>query len=72
MEWISDNRARSERFKEILARADRRELMHMTKTIYLRKEEMTAQGKKIFLSDENAMARAEKVIFDEFEIVLDI
>ena len=72
MEWISDNRARSERFKEILARADRRELMHMTKTIYLRKEEMTAQGKKIFLSDENAMARAEKVIFDEFALVLDI
>ncbi len=72
MEWITDNRARSEHFKEILARADRCELMHLTKTIYLRKLEMNAQGKKIFLSDENTLSRAEKVLFDEFALVLDI
>ncbi len=72
MPWINESRARNEHFKNIFARADRVELMHLAKTIYLRKEEMTFQGKKIFLADENALARAEKVIFDEFSLVLDI
>ena len=72
MPWINESRARNEHFKSIFARADHVELMHLAKTIYLRREEMTAQGKKIFLADENALARAEKVIFDEFSLVLDI
>lgn len=70
--WIDDNRARSEHFKEVLSRADRLELLHMAKTIYFRKQEMALQGKRIFLSDENFLARAEKVLFDEFALVLDI
>lgn len=72
MEWIADTRSRNEHFKEILARADRLELMHLSKTIYQRKIEMSAQGKKIFLSDENALAKAEKILFEEFSMVLDI
>lgn len=72
MEWIEDNRARSEHFKEILSRADRRELLHMAKTIYLRKALLASHGKRIFISDENILARAEKALFDEFAFVLGI
>ena len=72
MDWINESRARNEHFKAIFSRADRVELMHLVKTIYLRKQEMQSQGKKVFLSDEHTLERAEKLLFDEITLVIDI
>ena len=72
IEWIEDNRARSEVYKRILASADRAKLLAMINLVYrtgLRREE---EGKKNYIADENSMRRAEKLINSEFSIVLGI
>ena len=72
LEWIEDNRARSEAYKKILSTADRTLLLSMIDSVYktgLRREE---EGKKNYIADENSMRRAEKLISTEFSLVLGI
>ena len=72
LEWIEDNRARSEMYKKILASADRAKLLAMINSVYrtgIRREE---EGKKNYIADENSMRRAEKLINSEFSLVLGI
>ena len=72
LEWIEDNRARSEAYKKILSTADRTLLLSMIDSVYktgLRREE---EGKKNYIADENSMRRAEKLINTEFALVLGI
>ena len=72
LEWIEDNRARSESYKKILSSADRATLLAMIETVYrtgLRREE---EGKKNYIADENIMKKAQKIISEEFSIVLGI
>ena len=72
IEWIEENRARSEAYKRILATADRVQLLAMIRLVYetgLRRE---AEGKKNFIADENVMRRAQKNISTEFSLVLGI
>ena len=72
LEWIEDNRARSEAYKKILSTADRTLLLSMIDSVYktgLRREE---EGKKNYIADENSMRRAEKLINTEFSLVLGI
>ena len=33
---------------------------------------MISQGKRLFQSDENTLMRIEKILYDEFSLVLDI
>ena len=72
IEWIEENRARSEMYKRILASADRTKLLSMIKLVYetgLRRE---AEGKKNYIADENIMKKAQKTINAEFSLVLGI
>ena len=72
IEWIEENRARSEAYKRILATADRVSLLAMIKLVRetgIRREE---EGKKNFIADENIMKKAEKNISTEFSLVLGI
>ena len=70
--WAKDSRSRSELFKRIMESGDRGGILAMIRTIYkagLRREE---EGKKNFISDENAMHKAEKLVYSEFSLVLGI
>ncbi len=72
LEWIEDNRARSEAYKKILATADRVKILCMIDSVYrtgIRREE---EGKKNYIADENSMKKAEKLINTEFSLVLGI
>lgn len=72
LEWIEDNRARSEAYKKILSTADRALMLSMIDSVYktgIRREE---EGKKNYIADENSMKRAEKLINTEFALVLGI
>ena len=72
LEWIEDNRARSEAYKKILSTADRALMLSMIDSVYktgIRREE---EGKKNYIADENSMRRAEKLINTEFALVLGI
>ena len=72
LEWVKDNRARSERFKKIIDSGDRAKIIAMIRSIYKTGLRRSEEGKKNYLSDENTMHRAEKLIASEFSIVLGI
>ena len=71
-EWVRDNRARSERFKNIMNSGDRAQIISMIHSIYKTGLRRGEEGKKNFLVDENAMHKAEKILYSEFSIVLGI
>ena len=71
-EWISDNRARSERFKAIVESGSHEEIIAMIKAICLTGARRAEEGKKNYLSDEAAMKKAEHVLYSEFSSVLGI
>ena len=70
--WISDNKERGEYYTILLSRGDRKEILSMIHTIYLKRSELSEQRKKLWAVDENALKRAEKIINDEFSLVLGI
>ena len=71
-EWAKDSRSRADSFRKIIESGDRARMIAMIRTIHnagLRREE---EGKKNFISDENAMHKAQKLLFTEFSLVLGI
>lgn len=72
IQWIDDNKKRAEYFSSVIATGDRNELLKLIKCIYIKKTELAATNKKLWLTDENALKTAEKLINDEFSLVLGI
>lgn len=72
LEWVEDNRARSEKYKKMLSTADRALLLAMIETVYQTGLKREAEGKKNYIADENSMNRAIKLISTEFALVLGI
>lgn len=70
--WIDDNRKRTEYFKKIIRSADKCAIISMINAIYLAGLERQKEGKKNYLSDENLMHKAEKLINSELSAVLGI
>jgi len=71
-EWLENENARRERYKNILARGDHLELIKMIKAIYAHKQEREAAGKRLHLSDERFFKDAEQILYNEFQYVLDV
>ncbi len=72
IEWINENRPRSEAFKRIMESGDREMMVAMIHAIDENAKRREAEGKKNFLSDENAKQKAQKLLYSEFSIVLEI
>ena len=70
--WIDDENQRKQHYKELVISGDRAALISMLRALYLHKEQQTELGKKLHISDANFMRDAEKVIYSEFSMVLDI
>lgn len=70
--WIENENERKERYRGILERADRSELVRMIKTLYLVQKQQAACGKKLHMADERYFKEAEKLLYDEFALVLGI
>jgi CarD family transcriptional regulator len=72
--WEPDENRRKERYRGILAGADRFALVKLIKTLYRRQEELKAsgKGKRLHVSDAQFLKDAEKILYDEFAYVLDI
>lgn len=68
MEWPVESRVRNTVFREILARGDRRELIVLILTVHERVAEMLAAGKKVGSTESSALARACKLLRDEFSL----
>lgn len=70
--WIINEKQREEKYKECMRSGDCREWIKIIKTLYLRKLERTAQGKKITATDERYLKMAEDYLYSELEIPLGI
>lgn len=70
--WIEDSSARATRYAEILAGEDRREIVRLIKTLYLHKQSLKEQKRKMHISDERFLRDAEKRLYEEFGQVLGI
>lgn len=70
--WITDDNQRKEKYKQILANGDRKELIQMIKALYIHKKEQRAKGRKLHIADEHFLKDAEKMLYNEFSVVLNI
>jgi len=69
---IEDERERRDTFEAIIAQGDRDSLVRIIKTIYKLRQERLNCGKKLCSRDEQIYAQAQKILYDEFAVVLDI
>lgn len=69
--WIPGDNMRKETYKKIIAGGDHVELIRIVKALYLQRTKREALGKHLYLSDERFLKEAERILFDEFQFVLD-
>ena len=70
--WFDNEVERREKYKEMLARGDRRELVGIIKALHLHQQEQQAKGRHLHLSDEGFFRQAERLLYDEFALALGI
>lgn len=70
--WISNENERKEEYKKILVEGNHVKLIRMMKALYLQKKKREAEGKHLYLSDERFFKEAERILYDEFQYVLQI
>lgn len=70
--WIENKTERNEYFRSIIASGDRQNIIKLIKAIYKHKEDLNSVGKKLHTSDLQFFKEAEKIIYEEFALVLDI
>lgn len=70
--WVPDEKQREAKYKEAMRTCDYRSWVSIVKTLYLRKQERTAQGKKITALDERYMKAAEDELYSELSLTLGV
>lgn len=70
--WIEHENERKEEYRKIIAGGDRIELIRMIKALYFHKKKREEEGKRLYLSDERFFHEAERILYEEFQYVLNI
>ncbi len=70
--YISDEKAREKQFKEVLASCDCREMIKIIKTLYMRKQERLANGKKVTALDDRYFRLFQSALYQELAFALDM
>ena len=70
--WIPDEGKRKQYYKEVICSGDREALLRMVRTLHLQRRTQLAMSRKFHLCDENFLRDAERLLYSEFSIVLDI
>ncbi|MBQ4464694.1 MAG: hypothetical protein II916_01840 [Oscillospiraceae bacterium] len=68
--WSDNRRERKEMYSQILKGDDYSALVHLISSLYFKKQDQEAQGKRFSSMDENAMKNAENLMLQEFGVVL--
>ena len=72
VDWIEASRARTDYFKKIMESGDREAIFGMIAAIDRCAKRREAEGKKNFIADENARAKAQRLLYSEFSVVLSV
>ncbi len=70
--WIENDNERKIAYGKILADGDRQDLMRMIKALHLQKQEREAVGKHLRMWDERVMKDAERILYNEWQYVLEM
>lgn len=71
-QWIEDDLKRKEAFHNIIAESNPQKLANLIRTIYIHQSELSSTGKKLHISDERFFKEAERILYNEFSLALDI
>lgn len=71
-QWILNDNERAGIFKDAIKGGDREKLVKMVRVLYLHRKTQLEKGRKLHASDEHYLKDAEKLLFDEFALVLGI
>ena len=61
-----------ETYKKIIFNGDHVELIRMIKSLHFQREKREAEGKHLYLADERLLKEAERILFEEFQYVLNL
>lgn len=70
--WINDDQERKRKYREILMSQDRESAVCVIKALYAHNQQLKDQGKKLRLDDERCLREAERLLYDEFALVLQL
>lgn len=70
--WVANEKQREFQYKEALKTCDYRAWISIIKTLYFRKKERIAQGKKITSLDERYLKAAENELYGELSLTLGV
>lgn len=70
--WIENDKLREEQYKNCIRSCQCTDWVKIIKTLYLRKEERLAQGKKITATDERYLRAAEDYLYAELSLTLGV
>ncbi len=70
--WIENDKLREEKYKTCIKSCECSELIKIIKTLYLRKQERMAQGKKVTAIDDKYLRIAEDNLYSEMSIALGV
>lgn len=70
--WIEYINLRKQKYTDILKNANKKELVKLIKTLYIQKQQKKEEGKKLYVGDEKIMSEAERLLHEEFALVLKI
>ena len=68
--WVEEPNERKNEYQKILLAGERLGLLRMLKTLYLRRQMLLKQGKHLRTADEQLLRDTEKILKDEFALVL--
>ena len=68
--WIEDRTERHETCRSALRESDPRRIMRIAGMLYLRRQQLADEGKKLSATDEMMLKQAESLIENEFSFVL--
>ena len=68
--WIPEENLRKQRYRELIAGCDRRDLLQMLGTLYRQKDELLTTGKKMHQSDDGFLRDAEKLLCSEICMIM--
>lgn len=69
---VSNDKSRNDKYKEAMAKGDCREWVRIIKSLYHRKQECLAKGRKVAVTDERFCKEAEDYLYGELALSLGI
>lgn len=70
--WIENDSERRKHFSETVLSGDRKQMILMVRALYMKMRSQVANGKKLHSADERFLTEAQRILNEEFSIVLGI